>query len=95
MIINEIVWLNSVVEKIIWKHNVTPLEVEEAIESKNKIYKIENGNKVDGEDLYNLLGKTQNGKYLSIFFIKKFNNKALLITARDMNKRERSRYAKR
>jgi len=94
MVINEIVWLDSVVEKVIWKHNVTPVEIEEIIEDKkHRIFKKEKG-KVDGENLYNLLGKTNNGRYLSIFFIRKFNNKALIITARDMNKRERRRYAR-
>jgi len=41
-----------------------------------------------------VLGKTEEGRYLSIFFIKKLGNKALIITARDMNQRERRRYEK-
>jgi len=44
--------------------------------------------------LYNVLGKTKEGRYLSIFFIKKLGNMALIITARDMNQRERRRYEK-
>jgi len=35
-----------------------------------------------------------NGRYLSVFFIKKLGNKALIVTARDMNRRERKRYEK-
>ena len=50
--------------------------------------------KVEGEHLYNALGRTSGGRHLSIFFIKKLNNKALIITARDMNNIERKRYGK-
>ena len=57
------------------------------------MFKKETG-KVDGEHLYNALGQTNQGRYLSIFFIKKLNNKALIISSRDMNKKERQRYEK-
>ena len=43
---------------------------------------------------YNALGKTEAGRFLSVFFIKKFGNNALIVTARDMNKSERKRYGK-
>jgi hypothetical protein len=43
---------------------------------------------------YNALGRTESGRYLSVFFIRKLGNKALIITARDMNTRERKRYEK-
>lgn len=36
MVINEIIWLNSIIEKIMWKHNIIPLEVEEALENKGE-----------------------------------------------------------
>ena len=57
------------------------------------MFKKETG-KVEGEHLYNALGKTKDGKYLSVFFIKKLNNKVLIVTARDMKKTERKRYEK-
>jgi uncharacterized DUF497 family protein len=57
------------------------------------IFKRESG-KIEGEDLYNALGRSKAGRYLSVFFIKKLGNKALIITARDMNQRERRRYEK-
>ena len=50
--------------------------------------------KLKEEDLYNILGRTGEGRYLSVFFIKKLKNKALIISARDMNQRERRRYEK-
>jgi len=58
-----------------------------------RIFKKETG-RVEGEYLYNALGTTESGRYLSVFFIRKLNNKALIITARDMNKNERKRYEK-
>jgi len=41
-----------------------------------------------------ILGKTEAGWFLSVFFIRKLGNKALIVTARDMNKNERRRYGK-
>ena len=70
-----------------------PSEVEEVLTGKCRIFKRESGN-VEGEDLYNAFGKTRGGRCLSVFFIKKLGNKALIITAREMNKREHGRYEK-
>lgn len=92
-VIDDIIWLDAVVEKLAWKHNVLPLEVEEVLTGRCRIFKKESG-KIEGEDLYNAIGRTKAGRYLSVFFIKKLNKKALIITARDMNKRERKRYEK-
>lgn len=92
-LIDDVVWMDSIVDKLIWKHNVTTSEVEEALTVQCRIFKKEKG-KVEGEDLYNALGKTKSGRYLSIFFIRKLNGKALIITARDMKGKERRRYEK-
>jgi predicted NBD/HSP70 family sugar kinase len=51
----------------------------------------------DGEKIAGIgaaLGRTESGRCLSVFFIRKLGNKALIITARDMNTRERRRYEK-
>jgi len=85
--------LDTIVEKLAWKHRVLPHEVEEVLSGQCRIFKRESGD-VEGEDLYNALGKTEGGRYLSVFFIKKLKNKVLIITARDMNSRERGRYEK-
>ena len=90
----DIIWLDVIVDKISWKHNVTKNEVEEALTGKPRIFRKELG-KVEGEDLYNALGRTENGRYLSIFFIKKLGSRVLIITARDMDRKERRRYEKR
>ena len=91
--INDIIWSDRVVDKMAWKHNVLPSEVEEVLIGPCMVFRKEKG-KVEGEHLYNALGKTEAGRFLSIFFIKKFGNKALIVTARDMNKSERKRYGK-
>ena len=92
-IIEDIIWLDKIVEKLAWKHNVLPSEVEEVLSGDCRIFRKEKG-KVEGEHLYNALGKTESGRYLSIFLIRKLGNKALIITARDMNRSERKRYGK-
>ena len=85
--------MDTIVEKIAWKHGILPQDVEEIFTGKCRVFKRENG-KVEGEDLYNVLGRTESGRYLSVFFIRKLGNKALIITARDMNIRERKRFEK-
>ena len=91
--INDIIWLERIVEKLAWKHNVLPSEAEEVLSGDCKIFRKEKG-RVEGEHLYNALGKTEAGRFLSIFLIKKLGNKALIVTARDMTKQERKRFGK-
>jgi uncharacterized DUF497 family protein len=91
--IEDIIWLDTIAEKLAWKHNILTSEVEEVLSGKCRVFKREKG-KVEGENLYNALGQTKHGRYLSVFFIKKLGNKALVVTARDMNKSERRRYEK-
>ena len=93
MLIDDIIWLERIVEKLAWKHNVLTSDVEEVLSGNCRIFKKEKG-RVEGEHLYNALGRTKGGRYLSIFFIKKLDNKALIVTARDMNRNERKRYEK-
>jgi len=93
VIIEDIIWLDRIVEKLAWKHNVLPSEVEEVLSGGCRIFRKEKG-KVEGEDLYNALGRTESGRYLSVFFIRKLGNKALIVTARGMNSNERGRYGK-
>jgi len=92
-IIEDIIWLDSIVEKLAWKHNVLPSEVEEVLSGGCKIFRKEKV-KVEGEHLYNALGRTESGRYLSVFFVRKLGNNALIVTARGMNRSERRRYEK-
>jgi hypothetical protein len=91
--IKDIIWLERIVEKLAWKHNVLPSEVEEVLGGDCKFFRKERG-KVEGEHLYNALGKTEAGRFLSVFFVRKLQDKALIVTARDMNNSERKRYGK-
>ena len=93
LIIEDIIWFDRVIDKIAWKHNILPSEVEEVLSGQCRVFRKEKG-KVEGEHLYNPLGRTESGRYLSIFFIKKLSNKAMIVTARDMNSKERKRYGK-
>lgn len=87
------IWLENVVEKIEVKHNVLPEEVEEVFAGKPKIKKMNKG-RFRGEDVYRALGQTETGRYLVVFFIHKLSNEALILSARDMDKKERRNYAK-
>jgi hypothetical protein len=60
MILDDLIWLESIVEKLAWKHNIVPIEVEEVLQGSCRISKKETG-RVDGEHLYNTLGQTSSG----------------------------------
>lgn len=90
----EVVWLDAIVDKLAWKHQVLPSEVEQVLQSKFTRHFRNQKGKIEGEDIYNALGKTQTGRYLSVFYIKKLGNRALIISARDMQWRERKRYGR-
>jgi uncharacterized protein len=94
MEVRECLWLDEFVDKLIRKHHVSPEEVEQVFANKPDVRKVEDGD-VKGEDLYTAFGRTQAGRYLSVFFIAKLDKRALVISARDMSKSERKRYGKR
>jgi uncharacterized DUF497 family protein len=87
------IWLESVVEKLEVKHNVFPEEIEELFASRPRIKRMNRGH-FRGEDVYRALGRTQAGRYLVVLFIHKLTNEALILSARDMDKKERKSYAK-
>ena len=90
----DIAWVDVLDEdKLESKHSVHTYEVEEIVMSQPRIYFVEKGN-VEGEDVYLALGQTEEGRYLAVFFIYKLNRAALVISAREMDEKERRRYAK-
>lgn len=91
MNIRGFIWREQIVDKLDWKHNITPEEVEEVFKGKPEFMRKEKG-KVEGEYLYNALGRTASGRYLSMFFIYKRSRQALIVTAREMNRKERRYY---
>jgi hypothetical protein len=93
MKINGIIWLRDVVDKIAYKHKVETYEVEETLSGKPKFRFVEKGERKD-EDVYLALGKTNSGRYMSLLFIYKKTKEALILSARDMAKKERILYGK-
>jgi uncharacterized DUF497 family protein len=91
--IKEIILLPAILDKLIWKHNINEHEVREVIKNVPKFYFIEKGD-VRGEDLYSAIGRTEAGRYLTVFFVYKKTKDALIISARDMDDNERKRYGK-
>ncbi len=90
MRIVEIIWSPAVVDKLAWKHDVEPYEVEEVLFGRPVYRKVQRGN-VPGEHVYAGLGRTDAGRYLIVFFIYKTNRKAFILSARDMDDAERRR----
>jgi uncharacterized DUF497 family protein len=88
-----IIWLRSVIDKLEQKHQVDQVEVEEIFDNRPRIRRIERGD-VAGEDLYSAMGQTDEGRYLIVFFVYKRSHEALVISARDMSRKERRRYGK-
>lgn len=93
MHIEEIVWLEGIVDKLAVKHAVLPSEVEEVLNNNPKFRFIERGDRAD-EDVYMALGRTNAGRYLAVLFIHKQNNAALILSARNMADKERKLYGR-
>ncbi len=93
MKIEGIIWLRNVVDKLIFKHNVKTNEVEEVFKKGGRFRFVEKG-KQKGEDMYLALGKTESGRYLAVLFIYKKTKEALILSARDMAKKEKKQYGK-
>ena len=93
MRINGVIWLRSVVDKLVRKHQVETDEVEVVFSNRPRYRHLERGD-VEGEDLYAAFGRTQAGRYLTVFFIYKTTREALVVSARDMTRKERKTYGK-
>jgi hypothetical protein len=87
----DFIWLPNIIEKLEVKHHVTQDEVEEVFFNQPRYRFVESGHR-PGEDLYAASGQTDAGRYLIVFFIHKLDNSALILSARDMDKKERRRY---
>ncbi|MCX7044241.1 MAG: BrnT family toxin [Candidatus Sumerlaeota bacterium] len=94
MNIDDFIWLPDIIEKLETKHHVTLDEVEEVFFNRPQWHFVELGRR-DGEDIYAAMGQTDAGRYLIAFFIQKPNHIALIISARDMDTKERKKYEKR
>lgn len=91
MYIDDFIWLPSILDKVEVKHRVSQDEVEDVFFNQLRYRFVELGYQ-KGEDVYSASGQTEGGRYLIIFFIHKSSNTALILSARDMDKKERKRY---
>jgi len=69
-------------------------EIDEILFEQPHIRFVEKGHR-EGEDLYAAYGQTMTGRWLIVFFVLKSPHEALMISGRDMNRKEQRLYAKR
>jgi uncharacterized DUF497 family protein len=86
-------WLDEIVEKLHYKHNVTQQEVKEVFNNKPSFRFVEKGQR-SGENVYFAAGQTEAGRYLIIFFIRKRDQRALILSVRDMTRTERKQHGR-
>ena len=91
MHIDDFIWLPDIIEKLAVKHQVTEDEAEEVFFNKPRYRFVESGYR-PGEHVYSASGQTDAGRYLIVFFIHKSPHTALILSARDMDGKERRRY---
>ena len=91
MKIENLIWLRDIIDKLTFKHQVDTSEVEEVFDNRPRIQFLRKGNR-KGEDVYIALGRSEAGRYLAVIFIHKKGNHALIVSARDMVKKERKQY---
>lgn len=94
MRIIDIIWLPHIIDKLAWKHQVEPEEVDQVLFSKPLLRKVQRGH-VPGECVYIAMGQTGDGRYLTVVFIYKKSREALILSARDMDAKERRQYERR
>ena len=93
MRISGIIWLWEIVDKTEKKHHITQDEVEQVFVNEPQFRFLEKG-KIDGEHVYSAYGRSDGGRYVTVIFIRKLGNRALVISARDMDGKERKQYGK-
>lgn len=93
MEIQGVIWLRNVVDKLIIKHGVERYEVEEVLSNRPRIRFVEKGDQ-EGEDVYLAQGQSDAGRYLIVFFIYKTTQEVLVLSARDMEPKERRQYGR-
>lgn len=93
MRIRHIIWLEEVVGKLLSKHGVRQDEVREVLNKSRHFRFVEKGHR-SGENVYAAFGRTEAGRHLTVFFVCKKGDQALILSARDMTSAERKWYEK-
>lgn len=91
MRIDGFVWLPDIVDKLVRKHRLDQDEVEEVFFNRPRYWFVEQGYRA-GEDVCAATGQTDVGRYVIVFFIHKENHTALILSARNMDGKERRRH---
>ncbi|MCW5851208.1 MAG: BrnT family toxin [Anaerolineae bacterium] len=94
MPIQRVRWLEEIEDKLLVKHNVLAEEVEDVLFGAPYTRFVETGHR-EGEDLYAAYGRTVGGRYLIVFYLLKPGSEALIVSARDMDSKERRQYERR
>lgn len=94
MKINDFIWLEEIVDKLETKHRLLPEEVEESF-CISPLFIKGPKSRVTGEPGYYCFGKTEDGRHIFSFFVLKKDQKALVISSRNMDHKERKFYEKR
>ena len=82
----EVVWVREIAEKVQAKHGLRPEEVEETCFGPSTHIRKARGGR------YALLGRTEAGRHVIVFYQKIGQGRILIITARDMTESERDLY---
>ena len=91
MYISDIIWLPHIIDKLAWKHDILPEEVDQVLFGKPHFRKVQKGH-ISGEDVYAAYGQTDVGRYVIIFFVYKSTREALILSGREMEREERRLY---
>jgi uncharacterized DUF497 family protein len=92
MKIESIVCPEYIEEKLQVKHGITRHEAEQVLHNFPRFRFVEKGHTV-GENVYVAFGQTIEGRYLSVFFIYKPEARtAIIVSTRDMSRKERKAY---
>lgn len=94
MRITRVIWLHQYVTKMEVKHGVYRDEILDVFAGRPRIRRMGKGRREEDEHLYVALGQTEAGRYLAVFFIHKLTGEALIISARDMDDKERRSYGR-
>ena len=94
MQIDYIICPTNIEDNLESEHHVTAREARQVLLNKPRIRFAEKGY-TKGEDVYVGFGQTFDGRYISVFFVYKPKTKtAIIISARDMSKKERKAYGR-
>ncbi len=90
--IRGLIWYTEIIEKLETRHNVEQDEVRQVLRGSPRFRFVEKGHR-PGENVYAASGQTEAGRYLVVFVYKK-DKRAMILSAREMDARERKTYEK-